>query len=71
MKDIKEVSRLRLLGLSQRTISTQCRISRNTVKLFYDFSDSRWWDYHTIKDFVEFQVIDFVELQLKSIRELH
>ena len=71
MQDIKEVSRLRLLGLSQRTIAKQCRISRNTVKLFYDFLDSRGWDYHTIKDFDWLQVIDLIELQLKSVRELH
>lgn len=71
MQDIKEVSRLRLLGLSQRTIAKQCRISRNTVKLFYDFLDSRGWDYHTIKDFDWLQIIDLIELQLKSVRELH
>ena len=34
MQDFKEVSRLRLLGLSQLTIARQCCISRNTVKLF-------------------------------------
>ena len=71
MQDIKEVSRLRLLGLSQRTIAKQCRISRNTVKLFYDFLDSKGWDYHTIKDFDWLQIIDLIELQLKSVRELH
>lgn len=71
MQDIKEVSRLRLLGLSQRTIAKQCRISRNTVKLFYDFLDSRKWDYHTIRDFDDLQIIDLVELQLKSVREFH
>jgi hypothetical protein len=70
MQDFKEVSCLRLLGLSQRTIAKQCRISRNTVKLFYDFLDSKGWDYHTIKDFDELQISNLIDLQLKSVREL-
>ena len=70
MQDIKEVSRLRLLGLSQRIIAKQCRISRNTVKKFFDFLDSRRWDYHDIKDFDELQILDLIELKLGSIREV-
>jgi DNA-binding transcriptional regulator YhcF (GntR family) len=39
MHDIKEVSRLRLLGLSQRMIAKQCRMSRNTVQKVFKMLD--------------------------------
>ena len=66
MQDIKEVSRLRSFGLSQRMIAKQCRISRNTVQKFFEMLDSKGLDYLQIKDFDDGQIQDLFETKKQT-----
>ena len=50
MQNVKEIARLRHLGLSQRNIAKQCRVSRNTVHILFKNLDSKGFDYFSLKD---------------------
>lgn len=69
MHDIKEVSRLRSLGLSQRMIAKQCRMSRNTVQKVFKMLDLKRLDYLQLREFDDGQVQELIE-DKKSKREL-
>ncbi len=69
LHDIKEVSRLRSLGLSQRMIAKQCHMSRNTVQKVFKMLDLKRLDYLQLKEFDEGQVQELID-EKKSKREL-
>lgn len=69
LHDIKEVSRLRSLGLSQRMIARQCHMSRNTVQKVFKLLDLKRLDYLQLKEFDDEQVQELIE-DKKPKREL-
>ncbi|MDP3304500.1 MAG: IS21 family transposase [Erysipelotrichaceae bacterium] len=69
MQNVKEIARLRHLGLSQRNIAKQCRVSRNTVHSLFKNLDSKGLDYLSLKDLDDLQIQAVLNQSKLSQRE--
>ncbi|MDO9592011.1 MAG: hypothetical protein Q7I98_02330 [Erysipelotrichaceae bacterium] len=69
MQNVKEIAHLRHLGLSQRNIAKQCRVSRNTVHSLFKNLDSKGLDYLSLKDLDDLQIQAMLNQSKLSQRE--